>query len=576
MNILIADIEATGLLPDLKTVDNLLCLAIKEYQSNDRPIVYANHAGYSGFLEGIRRLARADLVVLHNGLAYDRPAIVRFFGTNALPHLKIYDTLVASRFRNTEKREHSLSALGEEIGFLKTEQPNFETFSDDLAAYCANDVDVLHEIFKTLWTGEVEPALQLEFDFAAVMSMQEQHGFKIDLEKAQTLADDCRQEMHNIEDKLVKKWKPKVIERHSEKTGKRLKDKVEVFNPGSRSMIAQRLIEDYGWKPRVYTPTGKPKIDEKILATLDYPPAKSLSRYFRLQKMLGQLADGNNGWLRLERDGRVHGRMKTIGTLTHRCSHWGPNMGQVDRRDQRMREVWLPDDGQVLVGCDADALELVCLAHYLARWDNGAYADALLNGSKDDGTDVHSRTQKLLELPSRDEAKRCQYGYLYGASDGKLAQICREAGGNIVNGKEIRARMNEGITGLGELSDAIRKRAKYGWFKALDGRKIQIKSEHSALNFLLQSAGAIVMKKSMQVFHYDYAPAAGYVDDECTVNFSYVANVHDEVQLSADRDHADRLGKLYADSITEAAVRLNMRCPLSGTYQIGNNWWETH
>ena len=144
------------------------------------------------------------------------------------------------------------------------------------------------------------------------------HGFKIDLEKAQTLADDCRQEMHNIEDKLVKKWKPKVIERHSEKTGKRLKDKVEVFNPGSRSMIAQRLIEDYGWKPRVYTPTGKPKIDEKILATLDYPPAKSLSRYFRLQKMLGQLADGNNGWLRLERDGRVHGRMKTIGlSLIH-------------------------------------------------------------------------------------------------------------------------------------------------------------------------------------------------------------------------------------------------------------------
>ena len=576
MKILIADIEATGFLPDLKTKDNLLCLAIKEFDTNDRPIIYTDHSGDRPFAEGVSRLAGADLIVLHNGLAYDSPAIVRFYGEGSIPHDRIYDTLVASRFRNSEKRQHSLEALGQELGFPKTEQPAFTEYTDDLANYCANDVDVLHEIFKDLWPGKVSSALQLEFDFAAVMSMQEQHGFRLDLEKAQTLADDCRQEMSDIETKLVKRWEPKVIERISEKTGRRLKDKVEVFNPGSRQMIAQRLVEDYGWKPKTYTPTGQPKIDEKILANLDYPEAKSLSRYFRLQKMLGQLSDGNNGWLKLEHDGRVHGRMKTIGTLTHRCSHWGPNMGQVDRRDQRMREVWIPDEGQVLVGCDADALELVCLAHYLARWDEGAYADALLNGSKDDGTDVHSRTQKLLELPSRDEAKRCQYGYLYGASDGKLAQICREAGGNIVNGKEIRARMNEGITGLGELSDAIRKRAKAGWFKALDGRKIQIKSEHSALNFLLQSAGAIVMKKSMQVFHYDFAPYAGYVEDGCTVNFSYVANVHDEVQLSVDPDHADRLGKLYADSITEAAVRLKMRCPLSGTYQIGNNWWETH
>ena len=265
-----------------------------------------------------------------------------------------------------------------------------------------------------------------------------------------------------------------------------------------------------------------------------------------------------------------------MGTATHRCSHFKPNMAQVDKKDLRMREVWVADEGQVLVGCDADALELVCLAHYLGKYDNGVYRDALLYGSKEEGTDVHSRTQKLVELPTRDEAKRMQYAYLYGASDRKLASISKEAGGPLKDGKEIRKRMDEGIDGLGELSEGIQKRAKAGWFKAIDGRKITIRSPHSALNFLLQSCGAIVMKKAAQVFHYDFAVKKQLVVDGQLKGFAYVANVHDEVQFSADPDVADVVGKTFADSITEAAVRLGMRCPLSGTYEIGDNWKETH
>ena len=575
MKILIADIETTGLLPDLKTRDNIHCLAIKEYQVD--PIsIYADHPGYRSLSEGISRLARADLCVFHNGLAFDRPAIIRFFGEAVLPVERVYDTLLASRFRHSEKRSHSLSALGEELGFPKGEHSDFSCFSADMAAYCKRDVEVTEAVFADLYRDEFPESLKDEHLFAHVMHLQEQHGFRIDLEKAEGLAAEFRQEIRDIEDQLVERWEPKVIERWSDKTGRRLKDKIEPFNPGSRKMIGERLIEDYGWKPKKYTATGLPKVDEKILETLDYPEAKQLSRYFRLQKMLGQLSDGNSGWLQLERDGRVHGRVNTIGTATHRCSHWGPNMAQVDKKDERMRQVWIADEGQVLVGCDADALELVCLAHYLAFWDEGAYADALVHGDKEDGTDVHSRTQKLCELPTRDNAKTMQYAYLYGASDRKLAQIARESGGAVQDGKEIRSRMNEGITGLGKLSDAIRKRSNAGWFKSIDGRQISIKSEHSALNFLLQSTGAIVMKKALIVFHYDLAVKAGFVVDGYPVNFNYVANVHDEVQLSVCKERADEVGQLFADSITEAAKRLGMKCPLSGTYAIGNNWWETH
>ena len=188
---------------------------------------------------------------------------------------------------------------------------------------------------------------------------------------------------------------------------------------------------------------------------------------------------------------------------------------------------------------------------------------------------MHSRTQKLLELPSRENAKTAQYAYLYGASDRKLAQISREAGGPIKSGKEIRRRMNEGINGLGKLSEAIQKRADVGWFRAIDGRKIYIKSPHSALNYLLQSCGAIGAKKSLGVFHRPRQNSWFYLRRN-PVNFSYVANVHDEVQLSVEPEHAKTIGELFKASITLAAERLKMRCPLSATYAIGSNWKETH
>ena len=576
MKILIADIEADALLPDLSKCH---CFGIKEFGKNEvdpRRTIYADHAGYRPISEALERLSDADLIVMHNGIGYDAPAIVQLYGSDAISPGKVYDTLVASRFKNPTQRAHSLGYLGEQLGYEKGAFSDFTKFTDEMADYCHRDLEVTEKVFEQLWTGEISDALALEFRFARVMALQEQHGFRLDVTKAQALESELRQEQLDIERSLQSIWLPKTIERVSEKTGRKLKDKIEVFNPSSRKQIGERLTEQYGWKPRHYTPSGQPKIDETVLDRLKYDEATQLSRYLRLQKLLGQLSDGNAGWLKLERDGYVHGSVKTIGTATHRCSHFGPNMGQVDRRDPRMREVWLPDPGQVLVGCDADALELVCLAHYLGRYDDGEYQDALLNGSKDDGTDVHSRTQKLLELPTRDHAKTAQYAYLYGASDRKLAQISREAGGPVKNGKEIRRRMNEGINGLGKLSAAIQRRADVGWFKAIDGRRIDIKSPHSALNYLLQSTGAIVMKKAVDVFHYDLATKAGFVLAESTVNYSYVANVHDEVQLSADPDYADQLGQMFADAIRLAAERLKMRCPLSGTYAIGSNWKDTH
>ena len=572
MTTLIADIETDGFLHQMTLCH---CLGIKD-TTEDAVTIYADHEGYRPISEGLSRLSGADCVVFHNGIGFDIPAIVRLYGTGILDYSKVFDTLVGSRLKDSTRRGHSIKDYGRDLGEEKLDYSDFTKFTDEMAEYCKVDVKITQYVYDKTKSVKDSDAYKLEADFVRVLQLQEEHGFRLDLDKANDLCSELRQEISNLEEELQDLWPSKTIERWSEKTGKRLKDKVEVFNPGSRKMIAERLAETHDWKPKSFTPSGGPKIDEVVLSNLPYPEAKQLARYFRVQKQLGQLSDGDNGWLKLVRGDRVHGGVSSMGTATHRCSHFKPNMAQVDKKDLRMREVWVADEGQVLVGCDADALELVCLAHYLGKYDNGVYRDALLYGSKEEGTDVHSRTQKLVELPTRDDAKRMQYAYLYGASDRKLASISKEAGGPLKDGKEIRKRMDEGIDGLGELSEGIQKRAKAGWFKAIDGRKITIRSPHSALNFLLQSCGAIVMKKAAQVFHYDLAVKKQLVVDGQLKGFAYVANVHDEVQFSADPDVADTVGQTFADSITEAAVRLGMRCPLSGTYEIGANWKETH
>ena len=572
MTTLIADIETDGFLHQLTLCH---CLAIKD-TTEDVVTIYADHEGYRPIHEGLSRLSRADCVVFHNGIGFDIPAIARLYGTRIIDYSKVFDTLVGSRLKDSTRRGHAIKDYGREMGEEKLNYSDFTKFTDEMAEYCKVDVKITQYVYDKTKSVKDSDAYKLEADFVRVLQLQEEHGFRLDLDKANDLCSELRQEISTLEEELQNLWPSKTIERWSEKTGKRLKDKVEVFNPGSRKMIAERLTETHDWKPKSFTPSGGPKIDEVVLSNLPYPEAKQLARFFRVQKQLGQLSDGDNGWLKLVRGDRVHGGVSSMGTATHRCSHFKPNMAQVDKKDLRMREVWVSDQGQVLVGCDADALELVCLAHYLGKYDNGVYRDALLYGSKEEGTDVHSRTQKLVELPTRDEAKRMQYAYLYGASDRKLASISKEAGGPLKDGKEIRKRMDEGIDGLGELSDGIQKRAKAGWFKAIDGRKITIRSPHSALNFLLQSCGAVVMKKAVQVFHYDLAVKNKLLVDANPQGFSYVANVHDEVQFSSDPGIADAVGQTFASSITEAAVRLGMRCPLSGTYEIGANWKETH
>jgi hypothetical protein len=109
-----------------------------------------------------------------------------------------------------------------------------------------------------------QESVELEHRVAQIISEQERNGFKLDQIYATCLLTDIKSKVAGIYEQMQQRWPPVTVERFSDKTGKRLKDSVVTFNPGSRQQIGERLKE-LGWKPKLFTPTGHPIVDESVL-----------------------------------------------------------------------------------------------------------------------------------------------------------------------------------------------------------------------------------------------------------------------------------------------------------------------
>lgn len=619
MQVAIVDIETDGLLPDLTRI---WCISIAD-PGTGLIDTYADHDDYPPIASAINRLADAERLVFHNGVGFDYWAIDSLY-PGRLRWEQIWDTLVVGRLMAPEQRCQSLEAWGDRFGYPKVEHEDWSQFSPEMARRCEVDVEITLRLYRTLQANlkahhkegtDWRQAIALEHQVALPIALQEQHGFRLDLAACRELEAELRQESVEIERQLQqifrpcyvpakglwdwsnRRWKAEafVPKRDNRTQGyvagcPLTKVALESFNPGSRQQILFRLSARYpAWKPtRFNEATGTPKIDETTFSDLTFPEAQQLNRYFRISKQLGQVADGDNAWLKLERNGRVHGKVNQNGAVTGRMTHFSPNMAQVDKKDLRMRAVWVADRGHKLVGCDASGLELRMLAHYLAPKDGGAYAKAVVEGTKETETDAHSKTRIATGMFKRDNAKTLIYGYLYGAGDKKLGSILKAdahehgvklKGSDSAVGKAARANLETGVTGLGQLIAAVKSRAaKPGYLIGLDGRRIYIRSPHAALNTLLQGAGAVVMKKALAVFHFDLCVREGLVDPVTyrPRQWNYCVNCHDEVEVSAHPSIADRLGPLFAQAITEAGRQLGVRCPLDGEYAVGESWADVH
>lgn len=539
-----------------KAHDIIWCVITRNID-NEEVKVWKHQDGLQKYLDS------CTLIIMHNGINFDGPVLKKNWKI-IMRKTQVCDTLVISRlFSPSIEFGHSLEAWGNRLGFPKIEFKDFDGgLTEEMVSYCIQDTLVTQKLYEYL-TKEMshdysQESIKLEHEVAFVIAEQERNGFRFDEVKALQLLSVLKTKLDAICVEMQRIFPPKVTSGRTHKThGRPLSDIVEDFNPGSRKQIAERLIEK-GWKPKKRTQKGSVIVDETTLEGLDFPEAKAIAEYLMLQKRIAQV----ESWIdAIQTDGRVHGQVITNGAVTGRMTHHSPNMAQVPNSGSPYgpdcRELWTVNKGYKLVGIDASGLELRMLAHYMK---DDAYTTEVVSG------DIHTANQKAAGLETRNQAKTFIYAFLYGAGAAKIGSI---VGGSSKEGQALITRFLRNTPRLRALREKVsRIYIQKAWLPGLDGRKLLVRSEHSALNTLLQGAGAIAMKQALVIFNKRLR--------QSKMDYKFVANVHDEWQLEVEEHRADEVGKLGVQSITDAGIILNMRCPLSGEYRVGNNWKDTH
>lgn len=602
---LVFDIETNGLLRQMTKIHSLVIYDTERKELISCSDSEQDKATLFDIDLGVKLLQEADCIVGHNIVKFDIPAIQKIY-PQFNPKGKIFDTMLVSKLCFPDigqiddkwikrgllpkalRGRYNLESWGYRLKEYKGDYCKQEDcwayWSSEMQRYCEQDVKVTTKLYKLLLSKKVpENVIELEQKFAKIIGLQEQRGVKFDKESAIDITAKLIQEKSNLEEKLKEAFPPEVIETtFIPKVNNRnkgyvkgqpyVKRKVVEFNPASRQQVVKRLQDKYNWQPTKLTDKGNPKIDEEVLEGLKYPEATLLKDYFDVNKLLGQLTEGNNAWLKLEEHGIIYGKVDTIGAVTCRCTHNKPNLAQVPSVKSFMgkecRSLFQAREGFNLVGCDASGLELRCLAHYMG---DDEYTHEILNG------DIHTKNQLAAGLPTRDDAKTFIYGYIYGAGDEKVGQII---GKGKQAGAKIKQKFLKEIPKLGKLIEGVKARIKQkGYLKGIDKRILTVREQYKGLNVLLQSAGAIVMKQALCVLYQDcvnkgWIEDRWYLSDENKVYF--VLNIHDEYQAEVKPEIVEEYKVMAVEAIRKAGDLMGFRCPLDGEAKVGKNWYDTH
>jgi DNA polymerase-1 len=496
-----------------------------------------------------------DKYIMHNGLSFDAPILNRLLGVEIKP-TQVTDTLILSQmFNPLREGGHGLRAWGDRFNFPKGEIDSFGKYTEELRRYCMQDVDITHKLYNYLkkeGQGFSKSSIDLEHQVRVIIDQQEKNGFYLDVKKAMCLHNTLLDEANELE-----KWGRIRFD----PTRKDLKTKTKYipFNIGSRQQIADRLM-DIGWKPKKHTDKGNVIVNEEVLDNINLPEAKKISRYLLLQKRIAQI----KSWINAcdDTDGRVHGRVLTLKTVTGRMAHHSPNMAQIPAvrspYGKECRDCWTVENPYThsIVGTDASGLELRCLAHLM---NDTNFTEEVLNG------DIHTANMRMAGISDRDQAKTFIYAFMYGAGASKIGQI---VGKGAKEGQELMNRFLSNMPALKRVRDSVTNSASKGKIRGIDGRLLHVRSPHSALNTLLQGAGAVVCK--LWLINMNKRIQASGVDAKL------VASIHDEYQYEVSKKDVQKFGSITKDAMKETEQQLQMKCPLDNEWKEGMTWAQTH
>ena len=568
MRRIIIDIETDSI-----DASSIWCVVCKEIYGDLK--VFRNKEKFNSYI------LQDDVFIAHNGITFDIPLLRKLWNSDIQ---NVEDTLIMSRLYNPEREGgHSLEAWGNKLGYKKISFSDFSQYSEEMLEYCKRDVLLTEKVYHIL-LAEGKPfsrkSLELEYNIARIIDNQKRHGFYVDKSKAvqlyfetKTKSEEIAKDVHRYflpRAKLIREITPKYKKDGvMARTGLAGIDNVsgpfsliqfKDFNLASPKQIIERLNE-YGWKPTVFTPKGSPKICEENLATV-FDTAPEPARRLAEWKMLETRWKTVQAWLEnLDNNNRIHGTVYTMGAVTGRMTHANPNMANIVSNDKpygkECRACFsIPNNNYRIVGMDAKGLELRMLAHYMR---DKSYMDVVLNG------DPHEVNRIAAGLETRAESKRFIYAFLYGAGAEKLGSV---VGGTASEGAKLKRDFLSNMPALEELITKVQAMAEKGSLKGLDGRRILVRHQHAALNTLLQGAGAISCKQWSIC-----------MDDEIRkrkLKANLVNTIHDEMEFEVHRNDVDEIISISDLTMQKAGIILNVRLPLNADAKIGVNWAETH
>ena len=448
-------------------------------------------------------------------------------------------------------------------------------------------------------------ALDLEYRIALVQSQQELYGVKFDLDKAYDLVAELDDKISCLEHQALQELPPimhvnetktngvygycKMVFKKDGSYTKYITDNWEdptvvggvytrikylQMNLNSNPQVKAYLLTQ-GWQPTTWNTDAEgnqtsPVLTEDSYASVSHLKLPSIISeravlVHRRNMILSRAAPEHRGWIpNVRSDGRIEARGIPQATNTGRYRHsMVVNVPKASPKviyGAELRSLFTVPEGKLLLGCDASGLEARMEAHYCYPLKGGKeYAHELLDG------DIHAKNAELFGT-DRDGAKAPKYALTYGAQPAKLADTL---GISTSEARKYYKAFWEGNTALGQFKDeAARVYEMRGFLKGLDGRAIKVRSPHSAVNAMFQSAGSITVKLAT-VLLYEWVQERG-------LDAHQVLHFHDEFQYEIWPEDVEVMTELAEKAFEEAGKMLNIRVPIVGEVKVGKNWKETH
>ena len=569
--------------------------------------------GPAAVLDGIRLLARAEQLIGHNIGTYDLAVIERLYGFR-YPGA-VMDTITISRllFNGLSEApdqygQHALAAWGKRLGCPKDGYSNFQAWHPDMLKYCLQDCRVVHRMLEHFRRQKsAGKAVQLELEYDAFLRQVERNGFSLDVPGTERLRDKLQRRIDRMQGQFDRVFPPqevtgtgpsyyslglkdptafggkipkcstvKELEAWRKANGikpsqcRRVEGppetKIHHFNADSHPQVRDEL-KKRGFETKRETANGDMSTASSVLWRSGLPEARLIVAY----RDYAKIQNFTKQWLNYQRDGRIYPRFIGCRAATCRSASQAPNIQQIPSSKTRpsgikampyyglqCRALFRPSEGYVLIGADLVGIEIRLLGHRLAPYDDGDFSEIVASG-----TDIHQRNAENIGI-ARDQAKAVLYGSLYGEGTASLSAKLNISSDEA---KAIKKAFTVGIAGFEDmLSDLLGELRCTGRITLIDGRRLEVNSEHKTLNYAIQGDAALLFK------HWALKSHKCLADTSLRI----LAVIHDEIQSECRPDDVDTTKDVFTSTASAVGQQLGFKVKIDAEAKHGRSWQDTH